>query len=151
MADALGIVEEFYQALRTGDVERVVALLSSDHLEWTEAERFPYYGGVWRRAKDVVDHLFIPLSRDWEGFTVQPREFIANGEKVVSLGQVRGHLPRDEPPLDRAVRAPMGRTRRQGREVRPIYRHGKGHRGDHSMIVCGMVFNSRDVSVHRIR
>lgn len=90
MADALGIVEEFYQALRTGDVERVVALLSSDHLEWTEAERFPYYGGVWRRAKDVVDHLFIPLSRDWEGFTVQPREFIANGEKVVSLGQYEG-------------------------------------------------------------
>ena len=66
-----------------------LALLSPE-LEWVEAERFPYYGGVWRRPREIVDKLFVPLARDWDGFSVTPREFIADGERIVSLGEYEG-------------------------------------------------------------
>lgn len=89
MNDAVGVVQEFYEALGAGDVSRAMSLLS-DNLEWTEAERFPYYGGVWRRPQEVLEKLFIPLSRDWETFAVTPREFIADGRQVVSLGFYEG-------------------------------------------------------------
>jgi ketosteroid isomerase-like protein len=89
MGDPTKVVQEFYRAIGSGDVERVVALLSPK-LEWTEAERFPYYGGVWRRPQEVVDNLFVPLARDWEGFSVTPKEFIADGDQVVSLGEYGG-------------------------------------------------------------
>lgn len=55
-----------------GDVPRIVSLLS-DELALTEAERFPYYGGVWRWPQEVLENLFVPLSRDWEMFSVTPK------------------------------------------------------------------------------
>lgn len=59
MTDAISVVQEFYSALRVGDVTRAVAFLSPD-LEWTEAEGFPYYSGTWRSPQAVVDKLFVP-------------------------------------------------------------------------------------------
>ena len=89
MADAIAVVKQFYESVAAGDVERLLGLLSPD-LEWTEAERFPYYGGVWRGPQAVVDNLLVPLERDWEGFSVTPREFLASDERVVSFGEYRG-------------------------------------------------------------
>ena len=89
MNDTIGVVQEFYRALDAGDVPRIVSLLSDD-LARTEAERFPYYGGVWRRPQEVLENLFVPLSRDWETFSVTPHEFIADGQQVVSLGRYQG-------------------------------------------------------------
>jgi len=59
-------------------------------VEWTEAERFPYYGGTWHGPQAVLDNLLKPLSGDWEGFSVKPHEFIAEGDRVVSLGTYSG-------------------------------------------------------------
>ena len=82
-------VRAFYDKLGHGDVAGVLALLRND-LEWTEAERFPYYSGTWHSAKEVMDKLLVPLSRDWDGFSAKPHEFIAEGERVVSLGVYSG-------------------------------------------------------------
>jgi uncharacterized protein len=38
-------VRRFYDALRRGDVPAVLSLLDAQ-VEWTEAERFPYYSGT---------------------------------------------------------------------------------------------------------
>ena len=89
MNDAVGVVQEFYRAVDAGNVPGIVSLLSDD-LAWTEAERFPYYSGVWRRPQEVLEKLFVPLSRDWETFSVTPQEFIADGQQVVSLGHYEG-------------------------------------------------------------
>ena len=89
MDDSLTVVQQFYKSVAAGDVERVMSLLAPD-LEWTEAERFPYYGGIWRRPQDVVDKLFIPLGKDWEGFLVTPHEFVDKGEQVISFGEYKG-------------------------------------------------------------
>lgn len=89
MTDAVSVVQEFYDALRAGDVTRAVALLSPN-LEWTEAEGFPYYSGTWRSPQTVVDKLFVPLATDWTDFSVMPHEFIAADERVVCLGTYEG-------------------------------------------------------------
>jgi ketosteroid isomerase-like protein len=83
------IVRSFYDALGRGDVNGVLARLH-EQLEWTEAERFPYYSGTWHSAKEVLDKLLIPLSRDWDGFSAKPHDFIAEGDRVVSLGVYSG-------------------------------------------------------------
>jgi ketosteroid isomerase-like protein len=85
MSDPIKIVKNFYAALSRGDVASVLATLDDD-LEWAEAERFPYYSGTWRSPQEVRDKLLVPVSRDWQGFSATPHDFIASGERVVSLG-----------------------------------------------------------------
>lgn len=89
MIPPVDTVRRFYDALGRGDVAAVVLLLDPD-VEWTEAERFPYYGGTWRGPQAVVDNLLKPLSSDWEGFSATPHEFVAEGERVVALGAYSG-------------------------------------------------------------
>ncbi len=89
MSIAVDTVRSFYAALGRGDVSAVLALLDAN-VEWTEAERFPYYGGTWHGPQAVLDNLLVPLSRDWDGFSVNPHEFIAAGDRVVSLGTYSG-------------------------------------------------------------
>ncbi len=89
MSTAVDTVRSFYAALGRGDVSAVLALLDTD-VEWTEAERFPYFGGTWHGPQAVLDNLLVPLSRDWDGFSVNPHEFIAAGDRVVTLGTYSG-------------------------------------------------------------
>jgi len=89
MSNPIEIVKSFYAALGRGDVSSLLATLHDD-LEWTEAERFPYYSGTWHSPQEVRDKLLVPLSRDWERFSATPHDFIANGERVVSLGTYSG-------------------------------------------------------------
>ena len=91
MNKAIDIVRGFYEALGRGDVAGVLGSLH-DKLEWTEAERFPYYSGTWRSPQEVLDKLLVPLARDWDGFSAKPHEFIADGDRVVSLGVYSGTL-----------------------------------------------------------
>jgi ketosteroid isomerase-like protein len=89
MSNPIEIVKSFYAALDRGDISSALATLH-DELEWTEAERAPYYTGTWHSPEDVYQKLFAPLLRDWEGFSVTPHDFIASGERVVSLGAYSG-------------------------------------------------------------
>ncbi len=89
MTTSVDTVRRFYEAIGRGDVPAVLSLLD-EHVEWTEAERFPYYGGTWRGPKAVLENLLTPLSRDWDGFSVTPHEFIAANDRVVSLGTYAG-------------------------------------------------------------
>jgi ketosteroid isomerase-like protein len=82
-------VRGFYDALGRGDVPGVLALLH-DELEWTEAERFPYYSGTWRSPREILEKVFVPLARDWDGFSANARDFIVAGARVVSLGTYSG-------------------------------------------------------------
>lgn len=89
MNTAIDIVRGFYDALGRGDVTGVLGRLH-DKLEWTEAERFPYYSGTWRSPQEVLDKLLVPLTRDWDGFSAKVHDFIAEGGRVVSLGVYSG-------------------------------------------------------------
>jgi len=82
-------VRRFYDALGCGDVASVLSLLDVD-VQWTEAERFPYYSGTWHGPKAVLERLLIPLSREWTNFSATPHEFVAQGDRVVTLGSYSG-------------------------------------------------------------
>jgi len=66
-----------------------VALLDPQ-VQWTEAESLPYYSGTWEGPAAGVNNLLVPLARDWEGFAASVHEFIAAGDRVVSLGIYTG-------------------------------------------------------------
>ena len=89
MTTPVETVRRFYEALARGDVPAVLAVLDAK-IEWTEAERFPYYSGTWHGPQAVLDNLFVPLSRDWDGFSATPHEFIADSDRVVTLGTYAG-------------------------------------------------------------
>jgi ketosteroid isomerase-like protein len=89
MTPPVDTVRRFYDVLGRGDVPAVLSLLDVQ-VEWTEAERFPYYGGTWHGPQAVLANLLRPLSSDWDGFSVTVQEFIAEGDRVVSLGTYSG-------------------------------------------------------------
>jgi uncharacterized protein len=89
MSTPAAIVRSFYDALGRGDVAAVVSLLDAE-VEWTEAERFPYYSGTWRGPQAIVDNLLVPLATDWAGFSANVDELIAEGNRVVALGTYSG-------------------------------------------------------------
>lgn len=82
-------VQAFYASLAAGDVPTVMGLFA-DKIEWTEAERFPYYSGTWTTPQQVLENLLIPLSRDWVEFGVRADRYIASGDTVVALGHYHG-------------------------------------------------------------
>nr|WP_294546103.1 nuclear transport factor 2 family protein [uncultured Rhodopila sp.] len=89
MTATIDLVRAFYAALGRGDVPGLLGLLHPE-LEWTEAEGFPYYSGTWREPEDVLNKLIAPLMRDWDNFSAVADDFIAEGDRVVSLGVYRG-------------------------------------------------------------
>jgi hypothetical protein len=93
MTTSVEVVRRFYDALSRGDIGEVLSLLD-EQVEWTEAERFPYYRGTWHGPQAVLDNLLMPLARDWDGFTAKVHEFIAEGERIVSLGTYSGTFKR---------------------------------------------------------
>ncbi len=89
MPTALDTVREFYELLAGGDLAAVLRLLDPK-IEWTEAERFPYYGGTWIGPHAIAAGLFEPLGRDWASFAVNAEAFVTEGDQVVSFGRYVG-------------------------------------------------------------
>jgi uncharacterized protein len=83
------IVQTFYAALGRGDVPAVLGLLDPQ-VQWTEAERFPYYSGTWHGPQAVLEKLLKPLARDWEKFTATAEDFVVDSDRVVALGRYAG-------------------------------------------------------------
>ena len=101
MTTPVTIVRRFYDALGRGDVPAVLSLLDAQ-VEWTEAERFPYYSGTWRSPQAVLDNVLKPLAADWAGFSAIAHEFIAEGDRVVALGTYSGTFKKTGRPFSAA-------------------------------------------------
>jgi uncharacterized protein len=80
MATPADTVRRFYDALGRGDVPAVLSLLMR------RSNGAAPGGG----PQAVVDNLLKPLSTGWDGFSAKAHEFIAQGERVVSLGTYSG-------------------------------------------------------------
>jgi ketosteroid isomerase-like protein len=89
LMDALAIVRLFYSLLASGDSAAALGLLDPK-IEWTEAERTPYFAGTMHGPDAVIAGLFEPLSRDFDNFTTNPSDFISEGQRVVSFGRYSG-------------------------------------------------------------
>jgi uncharacterized protein len=87
--DALATVKLFYSSLAAGDSTAALRLLDPE-VEWTEAERTPYFVGTMRGPDAVIAGLFQPLGRDFYNFTTSPSDFVTEGSRVVSFGRYSG-------------------------------------------------------------
>lgn len=85
----LRLVKSFYDKLAEGDVPGVLALLDPQ-VQWTEAERFPYYNGTWVGPQAVLDNLLKRLATEWTGFAAKAHDFMVEGSRVVSFGTYSG-------------------------------------------------------------
>lgn len=86
MKDPVVIVRSFYERLKAGDAAGALALLAPD-VEWTTMWHYKVNG---RGPEHVAEGLFKPLVAEWTSFALEPSEFIADGDTVVSLGHFTG-------------------------------------------------------------
>lgn len=84
MSEPIDIARDLYQAFGRGDIPAVLGALAPD-CEWTEAAGGPY-GGVYTGPEAVMEGVFMKLGGEWDGFAAVPHEFVADGDRVVALG-----------------------------------------------------------------
>lgn len=86
MAIPTDIIHSFYERLNVGDAAGALGLMATD-IEWTTMW---HYRVVGRGPARVAEGLFKPLAAEWSRFALEPDEFIADGDTVVSLGRFTG-------------------------------------------------------------
>ena len=89
MTDGLALVRRFYSLLGDGNPPGALGLLDPE-IEWTEAERTPYFAGTMHGVDSVVAGLFGPLNADFADFKTVPDEFVTEGARVVAFGTYTG-------------------------------------------------------------
>jgi ketosteroid isomerase-like protein len=79
------IVQQAYNNFKTGDIEGLLNLMSDD-VSWTlpEMQGVPFAGK--RTGRDQVAEFFGTLGLTQDSLRFEPRELIAEGDKVISLG-----------------------------------------------------------------
>jgi ketosteroid isomerase-like protein len=82
------VVRSIYDSFARGDVPKALEMLAPD-VRWTEADGFPH-GGTYSGPDEVLKNVLTNLGTEWEPFSVIPKDFVAEGEKVVSIGQYSG-------------------------------------------------------------
>ncbi len=87
--DALKVVRQFYSLLAEGDAPGALGLLDPG-IEWTEAERTPYYVGTVHGVEAVVATVLKPIGNDFDNFAATPSDFVAQDDRVVAFGTYSG-------------------------------------------------------------
>ncbi len=84
--DNVGVVQQAYQNFKTGDIDALLGQMADD-IDWRlpDIENVPFAGR--RQGRAGVSQFFSTLAETQDALQFEPREFIAQGDKVVSLGQ----------------------------------------------------------------
>ena len=85
------IVEQVYNNFKSGNIEALLNLMSND-VTWTlpEMEGVPFAGR--RSGRASVGEFFATVGASQEPLKFEPRELIAEGDKVVALGSYEWRL-----------------------------------------------------------
>ncbi len=90
--DNIQLVQNAYDAFKRGDLETLLNTLADD-VEWTTpgpADIMPTAGS--RRGRQAVGEFFAALGEMEDVELFEPKEFIAQGEKVVTVINYRGRV-----------------------------------------------------------
>lgn len=99
-ADPETVVRSMYAAFASGDTEAMIAGMSPD-IVWNEAEGNPYSDlNPYVGPDAVFSGLFSRLLTEWDGWTVTPQQFVAQGDQVVSFGRYTATHVATGKPLD---------------------------------------------------
>ena len=89
-AENVSLVKAIYAAFGSGDVPAAIAAMSPA-IVWNEAENFPYAdGNPYVGAEAILGGVFARLASEWDGFHVEPEQFLDAGDTVVVLGRYAG-------------------------------------------------------------
>ncbi len=84
------VVKEGFAAFSRGDIPGLLALLS-DNVEWvTPGSGMPLAGTY--RGHEGVANFFQKLAQETDILDFQPREFVAEGDRVLVVGWERGKI-----------------------------------------------------------
>ena len=97
----VALVRGLYEAFGRGDVPTVLGGMD-ENIEWHQAEGLRN-GGVHHSPQNVAEEVFGPLAEEFEGFSVTPEQFFADGDEVVALVRYRGTGTATGKSLDTAV------------------------------------------------
>lgn len=80
------VVQQAYQYFKSGNIEGVLSLMSSD-VDWRlpEVENMPHSGT--RKGIEQVTEFFAILGEVQDARLFDPKEYIAQGERVAALGR----------------------------------------------------------------
>jgi len=98
------IVSDVYEAFGRGDIPSVLGAMDPG-IRWHEAESNPYMpsGEPWVGPDAILNHLFVKLGADWDGFAVHPGTFHDAGDVVVVEARYSGKHLGTGKPLDAQV------------------------------------------------
>ena len=79
------VVEQVYESFKSGDIQSLLNLLSDD-VEWElpSIDNVPFSGK--RRGREQVGEFFKALADNQQVQHFEAKEFIAQGDKIVALG-----------------------------------------------------------------
>jgi len=97
-------MQDLYAAFGRGDIPSVLGAMDPN-IEWREAENNPYQpdGTPWIGPDAVLNNLFVKIGTEWDGFTVNPKEFHDAGDTVVVEGRYTGTYKETGKSLDAQV------------------------------------------------
>jgi uncharacterized protein len=82
------IVETAYADFARGDVEAFLAILDPN-VKWVDAEGYPY-AGTYVGPEALLEGLIARIGAEWDDYTVVPNTYVADGDRVVALGDYSG-------------------------------------------------------------
>ncbi|HWF39420.1 MAG TPA: nuclear transport factor 2 family protein [Candidatus Acidoferrales bacterium] len=77
------LIQEAYEAFSRGDIQGILNKVSSD-VEWVAPPVEPMAGTY--RGRDGVGEFFRRVAANFEFTSFEPRDFVAQGDRVVVLG-----------------------------------------------------------------
>ena len=91
--DNVAVVRRAYDNFKGGDIGGILDSLTDD-VDWRlpEIEGASFSGA--RRGRESVGGFFSQLAESQETVSFEPREFVAQGDKVVALGTYRWRVKR---------------------------------------------------------
>ena len=86
--DNVAVVRRAYENFKGGDIKGILDSVTDD-VDWRlpDMEGVPFSGG--RRGRESVGGFFSQLAESQDSLSFEPREFVAQGDKVVALGTYR--------------------------------------------------------------
>jgi ketosteroid isomerase-like protein len=98
MNAATETIRAFYAALGQSDAPSALGLMA-DNIEWHTMWHYKVDG---RGPQQVAEGLLRPLMAEWSSFALTPTDYIADGNRVVSLGRFTGVHGASGKPVDAA-------------------------------------------------
>ena len=92
--DSVAVVRRAYENFKGGDIGGILDSLTDD-VDWRlpEMAHVPFAGG--RSGRERVGGFFAELADSQESLSFEPREFVAQGDKVVALGSYRWRVKKN--------------------------------------------------------